>query len=198
MAIKESPACLQNPCLPIKKWEETDLFPAVRMNNIKWITSLGKEGADINALDVFKRNALQAALYRKSLEVNACITLIQLGIDLEHESTDGETALGHVVYFYKKDYTTESTNHHSLNLFRSMVEGGAHLDGMYRFAGIDSVSIREEIRSHPEMESIVQEVFIQRANKVFEAIGGPTDITRLVCEKLGCAPRKNWSPPNPI
>jgi len=160
------------------------------------IRYLQRPETDVNAVDFINRNALQAALYGITLKVETCRALIQLGINLEHKDNESCTVLAHLVYYYKHEtvhFSLEKTST-KLELFRSMVEGGADLDVTYESLITKPLSIREKIRKHPELEAIVQEVNIQKANQVFNALQGDFNMTRIVCEMLGSDPGKNWKP----
>ena len=72
-----------NPDLTFK---ETPLFPAVRNNNPREIRRLiEEENLDVNAVDTCGRNALNAALAMGALKPDACKTLIEMGINIEHK-----------------------------------------------------------------------------------------------------------------
>ncbi len=178
-------------------WKETELFPAVRMNDIKKIISYSKKKeANIHAVDFMERNALVAALKRCVLKAEACRALIRLGFQLDRVDIRKNTPLATLVYFYKhlSLFRSDEDNRRELELFRCMVEGGADLDVTYQAIGHESESIREKIRTHPEMEAIVQEVRIKTANQVFAALQSEPTLARVVCEMIEQDPGPNWKP----
>lgn len=164
-----------------KKFNETDLFPAVREGNIQRIKEFIKNKGDINALDTCKRNALQATLQRGKWNVQSCVILIQNGINIENKDDEGVTAIATLVYFYKFG-TSDKFNNDRLELFRYMVEVGADLNVFKKLLG--NTSIRKKIRSHPELEEIVQEVNAKKANHIFSVLKGDFQISKLVCQML--------------
>jgi hypothetical protein len=181
-----------------KKWQETDLFPAVRTSDVQQIiVCVEKQDININAVDIFGRNALQSALDRGRLTEEACQVLIELGINLDHPDNENHTALAKVVFYYKDTSKSEENNSRDLKLFRLMAENGANLHGTFEL-GIKKVDIREKIRSHPEMEAIVQmlpALYVQRARKVYKALKGDPRVTQLVFQMIGFDPERFWEEP---
>lgn len=176
------------------EWHETELFPAVRTYDIPQIVHcVERLGIDVNAVDIDGQNAMQAALVCGKLSVKVCRTLIQLGINLDHSCDVGRTALAEVVCYYKEYNRPEK----DLALFRCMVENGANIHVNYKEHG-EIVSVRERIRTHPDMEAIVEmlpALHVQRARRVFQVIKGDPGITRLICQMIGYDPGPFWKPP---
>lgn len=175
---------------------ETELFPAVRMGGVQEIREcVQKKKMDVNALDCCDRNAMQAALQRAMLSVEACQALIEMGIDLNHTGTANDSALAHLVRFYEFG---ESAKPLELELFRCLVEAGAKVDVTHKDISGNQISVREKIRSYPEMEAIVQAVqgiHVKRAREVYRVLEGDPHITRIVCQMIGCDPGPFWQPP---
>lgn len=167
-----------------------NLFVATMCDDISRIEKYLKIYNDgVNDLDKEKRNALQAALYSNNLTIKTCKALIQFGINLNQIDCDGNTALGRFVFYY-----LTSLNEAKLPLFRCIVEGGGDINVKYNFPLAKNINIREKIKSHPELEAIVQEVNAKRANYVYAALKGNFQVTILVCEMLNLSPSNGRGP----